>query len=61
MEQGNADHGQSNPEFLVSKIKNGDKEAFMKLVGLYQQKIFVLAIQWSRREKMPLIWSRKRF
>jgi DNA-directed RNA polymerase specialized sigma24 family protein len=57
MEQGNADHGQSNPEFLVSKIKNGDKEAFMKLVGLYQQKIFVLAYSMvqEREDALDLV------
>jgi len=57
MEQGNADHGQANPEFLVAEIKNGDKEAFMKLVGLYQQKIFVLAYSMvqEREDALDLV------
>jgi RNA polymerase sigma-70 factor (ECF subfamily) len=57
MEQGNADHGQANPEFLVAEIKNGDKEAFMKLVGLYQQKIFVLTYSMvhEREDALDLV------
>ncbi|HRD01654.1 MAG TPA: RNA polymerase sigma factor [Candidatus Saccharicenans sp.] len=54
MEQENADYGQSNPEFLVGRIKEGDKEAFMKLVGLYQQKIYVLAYSMVREREDAL-------
>jgi len=57
MELENADHGQSNPEFLVAKIKNGDKEAFMRLVGLYQQKVFVLTYSMvhEREDALDLV------
>jgi RNA polymerase sigma-70 factor (ECF subfamily) len=51
MEQGNADSCQSSPEFLARRIKEGDKEAFMKLVGLYQQKVFVLAYSMVRERE----------
>jgi len=54
MEQGNADSCQSSPEFLARRIKEGDKEAFMKLVGLYQQKVFVLAYSMVREREDAL-------
>ncbi|MDD8020485.1 MAG: RNA polymerase sigma factor [Acidobacteriota bacterium] len=54
MERKNAGSYQSHPEFLVSRVKEGDREAFMKLVGLYQQKIFVLTYSMVREREDAL-------
>lgn len=41
-------------EHLVDRIKNGDREAFMKIVAAYQQKIFVLAYSLVRNREDAL-------
>jgi len=41
-------------EFLVDKIKQGDKEAFMKVVNLYQKKIFALTYSMVREREDAL-------
>lgn len=41
-------------EFLVEKIKQGDKEAFMRIVSSYQQKVFILAYSMVREREDAL-------
>ncbi len=48
MEQRNERAVDPQIEFLVDRVKNGDREAFMKIVAAYQQKIFVLAYSMVR-------------
>lgn len=48
MEQKNDRTIEPQVEFLVDRIKNGDREAFMKLVAAYQQKVFVLTYSMVR-------------
>lgn len=48
MEQKNERTVDPQVEFLVDRIKNGDREAFMKLVAAYQQKVFILAYSMVR-------------
>lgn len=48
MEQKNERTAETQVEFLVDRIKNGDREAFMKLVAAYQQKVFILAYSMVR-------------
>lgn len=39
---------------LVDKIKEGDREAFMTLTGLYQKKVFLLAFSFFRNKEDAL-------
>ncbi|MCX8159650.1 MAG: sigma-70 family RNA polymerase sigma factor [Candidatus Saccharicenans sp.] len=48
MEQKNGRTVQPQVEYLVDRIKNGDREAFMKIVAAYQQKVFILAYSMVR-------------
>ncbi|NPV82796.1 MAG: sigma-70 family RNA polymerase sigma factor [Candidatus Aminicenantes bacterium] len=48
MEQKNERTVETQVEFLVDRVKNGDREAFMKLVAAYQQKVFILAYSMVR-------------
>jgi RNA polymerase sigma-70 factor (ECF subfamily) len=48
MEQRNGYVNETEVEYLVERIKQGDKEAFMKIVEGYQQKVFILAYSLVR-------------
>lgn len=48
MEQKNERTADTQVEFLVDRIKKGDREAFMRLVAAYQQKVFILAYSMVR-------------
>ncbi|MDD8030762.1 MAG: sigma-70 family RNA polymerase sigma factor [Acidobacteriota bacterium] len=48
MEQENVNCLETQIELLVDLVKKGDKEAFMRIVSGYQQKVFVLAYSMVR-------------
>ncbi|MBC7361545.1 MAG: RNA polymerase sigma factor [Candidatus Aminicenantes bacterium] len=54
MEQRNGCISEIEVEFLVERIKQGDKEAFMKIVEGYQQKVFILAYSMVRNREDAL-------
>ncbi|MCR4397054.1 MAG: sigma-70 family RNA polymerase sigma factor [Candidatus Saccharicenans sp.] len=54
MEQKNGRTDEAPVEFLVERVKQGDREAFMKLVACYQQKVFVLAYSLVRNREDAL-------
>ncbi len=43
-----------NTHSLVEKIKQGDREAFMKVAALYQKKVFLLAFSFFRNREDAL-------
>lgn len=54
MEQKNVSLGENEIEFLVERIKQGDKEAFMRVVEAYQQKVFILGYSLLRNREDAL-------
>ncbi|HAR36826.1 MAG TPA: RNA polymerase subunit sigma-24 [Acidobacteria bacterium] len=54
MEQKNGRADETQVEFLVDRVKQGDREAFMKLVACYQQKVFILAYSLVRNREDAL-------
>jgi RNA polymerase sigma-70 factor (ECF subfamily) len=54
MELRNGYANENNEEFLVERIKQGDKEAFMRIVSSYQQRVFVLAYSMVREREDAL-------
>ncbi|MGB9764134.1 MAG: RNA polymerase sigma factor [Candidatus Saccharicenans sp.] len=54
MEQKYDYFSESDIEFLLDRIKQGDKEAFMKLVNSYQQKVFALTYSMVREREDAL-------
>jgi len=48
MEQKNGRTVEPQVEFLVDRVKKGDREALMKIVAAYQQKVFILAYSMVR-------------
>ncbi|MGB9893227.1 MAG: RNA polymerase sigma factor [Candidatus Saccharicenans sp.] len=54
MEQKESSCYEHQVEFLVEQVKKGDKEAFMRIVATYQQKIFVLAYSHVRNREDAL-------
>lgn len=54
MEQQYGQTDESQLEILVDRVKKGDREAFMKLVACYQQKVFILAYSMVRNREDAL-------
>jgi len=54
MVQNNGRYDESQVELLVDRVRKGDKEAFMKIVASYQQKVFILAYSHVRNKEDAL-------